>query len=313
MHSMAVNIIVDPPKSVRPEGAIRCDVAWKLYLPEYMGELPAYGGAELVGFNNWLWNELGHRIGYIKKDNPENVWILTPPLTEAALSYVVRICSIWSDDVFVIRNEKGKVDLEAKGENRWTAPICNVKAEYPDDPAFERFTSCGHKAGETEMSVSPLLGATRSFMRIYNIPQGGTYARLHSHTAREETYIVLKGKGTVRYGGHSAEISEGDLISKPLGPDVPSQLLADRGEPLRILDIEIWPDRSREAKDVVHYPDHGELDLFGPGWNIMIPDSVAYPSEEDAMKNYSSGYFRNADGTWEPKDIPGFRTRERTS
>ena len=48
------------------------------------------------------------------------------------------------------------------------------------------------------------------------------------------------------------DISQGDLISKPLGPDVPTQLLADRGVPLRILDTEIWPDSTRTAKDVVH-------------------------------------------------------------
>ncbi len=306
---MPVKIIVDPPKSVRPDGAIRCDVAWKLYLPEFMGDLPGGGGSDLVRFNNWLWTELGSRLGYLRKDAPENVWLLTPPLTDAALNYLIRICSIWSDEVFVLSNENGTVNLEARGENRWKLPVYNLLDGAQGEPSFERLSE--ETDGKSETAITPVLGSTKSFMRTYVIPPGGTYARMHSHTAREETYIVLRGKGTVRYGGHSSDIREGDMVSKPLGPDVSSQLLADKGESLRILDIEIWPDPSRSAKDLVHYPDHGELDLFGPGWNLMIPDSTIFPALEDAMKNYSSGYIRKSDGSWEPKDIPGFRTRKK--
>ena len=43
------------------------------------------------------------------------------------------------------------------------------------------------------------------------------------------------------------------------------------GNDLRILDVEILQDLNKRSKDLVHYPNHGELDLFGEGWSIMIP------------------------------------------
>lgn len=307
---MSVNIVIDPPRNVRPDGAIRCDVAWKLYLPDEMGDLPEGGGSGLVRFNNWLWTELSDRLGYLKKDLKSEIYLLTPMLTDAAREYLVRICSIWSDDVRVLESTGGEVNLGNKGENRWRLPVFNLQDGSKDDPSVSKFTE--EYEGLRETSISPLLGSTRSYMRTYVIPPNGTYARMHSHTAREETYIVLEGKGSVRYGGHIADIKEGDLISKPLGPDVPSQLLADKGVPIKILDIEIWPDSTRQAKDVVHYPDHGELDLLGPGWHIMIPDKNLH-SARDAFANYHTGYERNADGSWVPKEVPGLRPRKEKS
>lgn len=306
---MPVNIIVDPPKSTRPEGAIRCDVAWKLFMPDFMGDLPPGAGSAVTAFNNWLWSELGKRQGHLR-ESEETTWILTPPLTEPALDYILRICSIWSNTVYVIKSENGAVNLESKGENQWKAPIYNLHDGQKDSPVFSRAT-ISDKDGTTTF-ISPLLGSTKSFMRLYTIQPGNTYARMHSHTAREEMYMVLNGKGSVRYGKHKIDLREGDLVSKPLGPDVSSQLLADKGETLRILDIEIWPDPTRGSKDLVHYPDHGELDLFGPGWDLMIPDENIQPFG-DAMENYSSGYHRNKDGSWTPKDVPGLKTREKKS
>lgn len=305
---MRVKIVVDPPKDVRPEGAIRCDVAWKLYLPESMGDLPDDDSTRLIKFNNWLWWELSSRLGYLKPNKPEDVWLLTPPLTDSAAAYLVRICSIWSGEVYVIEGTDGRMDLNRPGPNMWNPPIANVLQKEVKDPSFSKFVSEGD--GHMNRFITPLLGSTKAFVRIYEIPPDGTYARMHSHTAREEMYLVLKGRGTVRYGYGSREISEGDLISKPLGPDVSTQLLADKGVQLRILDIEIWQDVTRMSKDLVHYPDHGELDLFGPGWNLMIPDRNIFPID-DAMNNYGTGYERNADGSWVPKDVPGLSRRNR--
>ncbi len=309
---MSIRIIIDPPKDLRPEGSIRCDVAWKLFLPDLMGDIPDEKVTRLISFNNWLWSELSTRLGYLRVDVPDTVWILTPPLTDAALAYIIRICSIWSGEVYVSKRENGTLDLENIGDNRWIPPIVNVQDNNPSDPAVKKFrsvTTNGGINGLVDEYFTPLMGSTRSFMRVYDIPPGGTYSRFHSHTAREETYLVLKGKGSIRYGTHKVEVSVGDLVSKPLGPDVSTQLLADKGSPLRILDIEIWPDPFRTSKDVVHYPDHGEIDLLGPGWDNMIPDKAVY-SFKDSFGNYDTGYSRNIDGSWIPEDVPGFKKRE---
>ena len=304
---MPIKLIVDPPKDVRPEGAIRADVAWKLFMPEDMGDIPAEWKKNQESFKHWLWVELSRRLGFLH-ESPETVYILTPRLTEAGKDFLVRTCSFWSNQVFALSGKEGKFDLEQEGENLWIRPVLNVHGIPGDNPVLKKIATTHHKSFHS--LLSPLLGSTRSNIREYVIPPGSTFARFHSHTAREELYMVLAGKGSARIAGHRVDISEGDLISKPLGPDIPTQLLADKGIDLRILDFEIWPDAEKNSKDLVHYPDHGELDLFGEGWNLMLP-SEAIIGVEDSMKNYDTGYVRHRDGSWEPKQVEGFKKRER--
>ncbi|MEM3675756.1 MAG: hypothetical protein QXV22_01720, partial [Thermoplasmataceae archaeon] len=105
------------------------------------------------------------------------------------------------------------------------------------------------------------------------------------------------------------DVREGDMIFKPLGPDLPTQLLADRGEAMSVLDIEIWRDPARGDKDVVIYPDHNEITFFGSGWYNMVPLDSAMPAK-DAMENYHTGYRRSKDGSWESADLPGLKRRK---
>lgn len=303
----AIKILIDPPKNVRPENSIRADVAWKLYLPDYMGDIPPFVKAKVTAFRHWLWWELSTRLGYLRPDKPDAVYILTPTLTEASREFIIRTASFWADEVYAVAPGDGAYDIENAGENLWTPPVVNLNRSYGSSSAVgvmhEEMESGDHNF------YSHVLGATRSFIRTYVIKNGSTYSRFHSHTAREEFYLVLKGKGSARIGGHKVEIGEGDLISKPLGPDLSSQFLADLGEDLRIMDVEIWPDDERKSKDLVSYPDHGELDLFGEGWNFMIPSDAINPFQ-DAMDNYGTGYRRKLDGTWEPKEVPGLEKRK---
>lgn len=305
---MAVTILIDPPKNVRPKGAIRADVGWKLYLPDDMGDIPKLGNQHLGAFRHWLWWELSTRLGYLRPESPETVYILTPPLSRAGLEFVVRTASFWTDEVHSVWPENGEYNTEYKGKNIWTAPIVNLNETHDRDSGLGKMHEEIESASHT--FYSHFLGATRSFVRAYDIHSGGTYSRFHSHTAREELYVVLKGKGSARIGNHKVAIKEGDLISKPTGPDLSSQILADCGEDIRILDIEIWPDDERKSKDLIHYADHGELDFSGEGWDMISPyDTVQ--SAEDAMKNYETGYRRKADGSWEPREIPGYKKREK--
>ena len=105
-------------------------------------------------------------------------------------------------------------------------------------------------------------------------------------------------------------LRKGDIVSKPAGPDLTSQIIADRGQGVRILDIEVWPDSSGISKDLVYYPDQRELLLRGGGWSSIIPsDSMIDPS--DFMHNYEKGYERKIDGSWESSEAPGYETRKK--
>jgi|GEM_PF-3491597 len=291
-------------KGVKVEGQpIRVDLAWDLFLPDSGGDLPERKFKDIEMLKNWLWRQLGEKLGYLKKDNSAPADVLLPKLTEAGLDFVIRTCSFWSDEIFLFPESKG-----AAKKNLWTPPVINVFDVPGKSASLSKLTSLHHR--ELHSLISPILGSSKSNIRTYLISPGETFARYHSHTSREEFYLVLEGKGSVRIGHHKVEVNKGDLISKPTGPDLATQFLADLGKDLRILDVEVWPDLDKRSKDLVHYPDHGELDLFGDGWGIMIPDEAIHDLE-DSMKNYEVGYFRHADGSWEPREVPGFPTRRK--
>ena len=54
-----------------------------------------------------------------------------------------------------------------------------------------------------------------------------------------------------------------------------------------MLDMEVWPDASLSVKDVVHYPDFGEILWRGPGWRAV--------HSEEGLRRRS---IRCADGTF---------------
>lgn len=305
---MTIKILIDPPKNVRPDGAIRADVAWKLFLPDFMGDLPKTGMHRIRKLRHWLWGELGEKLGYMKVNAADSVYILTPELSAAGKEFLIRTCSLWDDEVVTVQGKNGEYDIGKSSENLWTAPVVNVNKPPEDGSALSYLHESLVEGSHT--FFSPILGATKSFVRAYTIAEGNTYSRFHSHTVREELYLILNGNGTLRVSGHRTAVTEGDLISKPLGPDISTQFLADRGEALRVLDIEIWPDDEKRTKEVVGYPDHGELLFSGTGWDIIAP-SDSLMDLEDSMKNYDAGYRRNRDGSWTPADVPGVKKREK--
>lgn len=304
---MPVTILDDPDKEVRPAGAIRGDVAWKLYLPDCMGDVKPEKRKDLGRFTNWLWNEFSDHLGSLRMNRSDEVFLITPPLSEEATELLVRISSMWSDEVYIIKKAKGGTDLKNRGENIWIAPKVNVNNGQEKSPLLRSQTMTHHDGVTT--FLMPALGSTKSFMRTYLISEGMTYSRLHSHSSVEEHYLVLSGKGTLRYGRNIVGVSEGDMVSKPIGPDNFTQFVADRDSELKILDIEVWPDPSMGAKDVVLYPDHKEVFFRGQGWSAIVPSDDLI-SAEDFQKNYDVGYERRKDGTWVSKSVPGVPDRE---
>lgn len=304
---MPITILDDPDKTVRPEGAVRCDVAWKLFLPDLMGDVKLAKSRDVARFTAWLWNELSDRLGSLRMNRADEVFVLAPSLTDEASELLVRICSMWSDEVYVVRKPNDRTDLKNRGENAWIAPKANVYNGADRSPLLKS-QSLEHHDSIT-MFLMPALGSTRSFMRTYLIRNGMTYARLHSHSAVEEHYLILKGKGTLRYGRNIVDVREGDLVSKPVGPDNFTQFVADRDSELKILDIEVWPDTTMGSKDVVLYPDHKEVFFRGQGWSAIVPSEDMF-SADDFQENYDTGYERRKDGSWVSKSVPGVPDRE---
>ncbi len=280
------------------EKALRLDHAWQLFFPDTIGEINTTG--DVFGLANWLWREFGKCSGYIRKDSPETVYVSSPHLSKGGHDFVARIASFWSDEIY-FRGQDGNMSA-----NSWLAPTSNVLSAEKADDAEKVFS--GVDQGSFTRYIGAVLGPSRGFTSTYVIPKGGTYSRMHSHSAIDELYLVLEGVGHLRFNGHTLEVGKGTIISKPSGPDASSQLLADMGEELVILDIEIWPEPMRDTKDLILYPDHKEFLLRGTGWSNMI-QTENVGDANDMGSHYSEGYERQKNGAWRKKSVPGMKDR----
>lgn len=278
---------------------IRADLAWDLFFHGNQGDLPEGHGRRAYPFSNWLWDELGMVGGYLNKNAGNSIYIAVPDLKVSGIEFIVRLCSMWAEDIFI----HGEED-----HNLWIPPMVNLSHEKGMDNAEKRLTL--KEDGGYERFFMPLIGPSRSFFRLEKISPGNSSARLHSHSAVDEYYLLMKGRATLKIETRSILIDPGTLIGKPTGPDMSSQIIADRGEEIEVLDMEIWPDRYYNAKDLVYYPEHGELFMRGSGWGSIIPWLTASDTG-DFRDNYDSSYKRNADGSWSPAKFHGHRERKK--
>ncbi len=278
------------------EGAIRVDLAWELFFESKTG-MPEGHGGRLLPFTNWLWDELGKKAGYLNRNSRGELTLAIPALGQEALDFLVRVGSFWADEVYLKKN--GVVS-----ENLWRKPVVNVFEDKLLDGGEGALT---RKDGETyQRFFMPLLGPGRAFFRVEVIDNGESAARYHSHSNVDEYYLILEGSGTLRFNDKEVVVEGGDLIGKPAGPDDVSQLIADRGEPLRILDMEIWHDRPYSSKDLVFNPDFNEIIMRGPGWGALFP-AEAVMTSKDFREHYDEGYRRNRDGGWVPSKLRGHK------
>lgn len=284
-------------KNENGEEQIRLDLAWELFFPGSKGKHPHYSDL-LYPFTNWLWTVLGNKSGFMREDSDVPITFKIPDMEGSALMFIVRILSMWFDEVII---DDGK----QQDKNQWTFPVTNVYDEKLDESEMAQQVKGD---GYSFRNLMPLLGPGRVFPTVELLAPGQVSARLHSHSSIDEYYLILEGSATLRMNGKTRVVKSGDFISKPAGPDLTSQIIADQGNPVRILDIEVHINADPRTKEVVHYPDHGEILLHGHGWSSIIPDSALMNTDE-FEKNYERGYFRKRDGTWESKDIPGYKKR----
>ena len=264
---------------------------------ESKSDIPEGHGARLIPFTNWFWDEMGKRAGRLNKNAGEELVLAIPPLGKGALDFILRLCSFWADEVRIRKDG-------VLSENLWKKPVVNVFDDAALDSAEGRLV---RKDEDTyQRFFMPLLGPGQAFFRVEVIQNGESAARFHSHSDVDEYYLILEGTGTLRYNGEEMVVKAGDLIGKPTGPDATSQLIADRGERLRILDMEIWHQRPYYSKDLLINQDFDEIIMRGPGWGAIIPRESLITSD-DFRSHYGEGYKRTKDGGWVPSKNRGHK------
>ena len=289
-----MRIILDEQLTDR---SVRADLAWELFFRS-KAELPKGHGEPLLPFANWFWGEMGQRAGRLMKYSKGEATVTIPPLKAEGLDFVLRLASFWADEVYV---RKGGT----LSENLWKRPVVNVLDDEAIDAA-ERSLVAVKESGSVDRFLMPLLGPGHSFFRIRVVEKDESAARFHSHSNVDEYYLILSGKGTLRYNGSETEVKAGDLVGKPAGPEAATQLIADRGEKLRILDMEVWHEEAQSSKDIIVNPDFKELLMSGSGWGTIVPEE-ALITPEDFWGHYNEGYKRTKDGGWVPSKNRGHR------
>jgi mannose-6-phosphate isomerase-like protein (cupin superfamily) len=199
------------------EGALRADTAWELFF----GTKSSFeGGHGMPRFAEWLWDELGEKAGNLNRSTKGEVVITIPSLQEDALDFVLRLVSFWGEDVRL--NKGGSMT-----ENLWKKPVVNVFDDETLDGAERAQRHELDDVGSIERNLMPVLGPGRAFYSVQVIEKGTTTARLHSHSALDEYYLILEGRGTLRFNGKEIELKRGDLIGKPAGPDATTHIDLD--------------------------------------------------------------------------------------
>ena len=179
----------------------------------------------------------------------------------------------------------------------------------PDTPLWAQITNT--TAEGTELYLAPMTGIGRAYLKIQEVAAGSASTRLHSHRAHDEYYLIEKGTGTLRMGRHTAPVVPGTLVAKPAGPQFPTHIVADQGEAVTLLNIEVYLDARLwlGACDLMAYPDDGELLMVGPGWENMVPKK-AIQWADDVFSHDFTGYARQTDGTAVNASFPGHPPRQ---
>ncbi len=82
------------------------------------------------------------------------------------------------------------------------------------------------------------------------VPKGRSVCPFHFHEREDEAFVVLSGRGVLRYGDELREIGPGDCISCPAGTKIAHQIANPHDEDLIYLAIGL-----HHPHEVCGYPD----------------------------------------------------------
>ncbi|MCB0327483.1 MAG: cupin domain-containing protein [Bdellovibrionales bacterium] len=106
--------------------------------------------------------------------------------------------------------------------------------------------------------LSDLIGAKKLGYNVTTCDPGAKVCPFHNHHQTEEMFLILEGKGTLRFGNQEYAIGPMDVIAcPPGGPEVAHQILNTGQGPLRYLSVS-----TRDEVDVCEYPDSNKLGVY---------------------------------------------------
>lgn len=102
----------------------------------------------------------------------------------------------------------------------------------------------------------------------------------HGHYCQEEAFVILEGRGTLRYADGEYSVKSGDVIFTPPGPDRAHQIVNDSDAPLRYLALS-----SMDSPEICYYPDSGKTGAF----HVSEGRFVGFMSRDGETADYWDG------------------------
>ncbi len=120
-----------------------------------------------------------------------------------------------------------------------------------------RIETRGNKFGFAGRRLGPHVGAKAIGTSYIEIAPGRQAFPNHFHTSNEEAVFVIEGNGHVRIGKDEIEITTGDYIAFPVGPEHAHSIRNSSNKTLKLLCIS-----TLNPVEVVGYPDSKKTAAF---------------------------------------------------
>jgi len=116
----------------------------------------------------------------------------------------------------------------------------------------------GHNNGSFESKyadVGQKIGAVQLGYNITIIPPGKKSWPFHNHHVSEEMFMILEGKGILRFGNDKFLLKKNDIISCPIGDrSVAHQIINNSNEDLKYLAL-----GTKKPYDICEFPDSDKI------------------------------------------------------
>lgn len=159
-----------------------------------------------------------------------------------------------------------------------------MKTVNVDDLAWEEWSSPGGKFHGSSKELSIALGARRNAplgdgghpfdLELGRLRSGKTGCPMHSHSSQWELFVILTGRGTVRYGSAQRDVRAGDAVMHPPGE---AHQLINTGE----TDLDYLLVADNPLVDIWHYPDSDKWGFRHPRKFFRATDVEYYLGEDD--------------------------------
>jgi uncharacterized cupin superfamily protein len=122
-------------------------------------------------------------------------------------------------------------------------------------PEFDDTDPDGYRAGMSRFG--PSIGAVQMGASLYELPPGQSICPYHYEYPEEEWLVVLAGRVTVRHPRGEEELSQGDVVCFPPGPDGAHKVTCLGGETARVLMLS-----TRQTPAIAVYPDSDKIGVW---------------------------------------------------